>query len=92
MVLAERRKKVQDIRGITGKPPGDERLVRILLTIMDKDTKTTFPTLRDKVRAYATLMGGNPSQKGPALMDIDQIGKKESEENWPENENLGDDE
>ena len=45
-----------------------------------------LPTLRDKVRAYATLMGGTPSQKGPAPMDIDQIGEKESEERRPENE------
>lgn len=56
---------------------------------MDKDTKTnvsstmttdaTFPQLRDKVRAYATLMCGSPG-KGPAPMDIDQIGGKENEE------------
>ena len=58
----------------------------ILLTITDKDTKTNvsrtmttetaFPLPRDKVRTYSTLMGGNPSQKGPAPMDIDQIGEK----------------
>ena len=82
VVLVEIERKVQEIREITGKPPGDEWLVSILLTVMDKDTKTnvsstmttdaTFPHLRDKVRAYATLMGGSPG-KGPAPMDIDQI-------------------
>ena len=74
---------VQEIREVAEKPPGDGWLVSILLTVMDKDTKTnvsstmttdaTFPHLRDKVRAYATLMGGS-SGKGPVPMDIDQIG------------------
>ena len=64
--------EAQEITEITGKPPGDEWLVSILLTVMDKDTKTnvsttmttdsTFPHLGDKVRAYATLMGGSPGK------------------------------
>ena len=62
----------------------------ILLTIMDKNTKakvsgamtteTNFPALRDKVRAYATLMGGSTSQKGPAPMEMDQIGERGEKE------------
>ena len=50
---------------------------------MDKDSKTmdtTFPTLTDDVRAYATLMGGPPSRKVQANMDIGHIGEEESEE------------
>ena len=75
MVIVEIEKKVQEIREITGKPPGVEWLVSTLLKIMDKDTKTnvsstmamdiTSPTPRGKGRAYATLMGGSPSHKGP---------------------------
>ena len=90
VVLVEIEKKVQEIREITGSPPSDDWLVSILLAIMDKDTKTyvsgtmttetNFPALRDKVRAYATLMGGSTSQKGPAPMGIDHIGEKEEEE------------
>ena len=55
---------------------------------MDKDTKTnvssamttdaTFPHLRDKVRAYATLMGGRIA-RGPTPMCINQIGENENE-------------
>ena len=70
VVLVEIERKVQEIKEIAGKPPGDEWLASILLTVMDKDTKTnvsstmttdaTFPHLRDKVRAYATLVGWEP--------------------------------
>lgn len=91
VVLVEIERKVKEIREIMGKPPSDEGLVSILFTVTVKDAKTnvsstmttdaTFPHLRDKVRAYATLMGGSPG-KGPALMDIDQIGEKENEESW----------
>ena len=69
-------RKVQKIRETVGKPPCDEWLVSILFTVMGKDTKTnvsssmttdaTLPHLRDKVRAYATLMGGGAG-KGPLL-------------------------
>ena len=62
-------------------PPSDEWLVITLFMIMGKDVKTnisgtmttdtTFPTLRYKVREYATLMGGPSSLKCPAPMDID---------------------
>lgn len=68
VVLLEVERKVQEIREITGNRPSDERLVSILLAIMDYGTKTnvsgtmttdtTFPTLRNKIRAHATLLGG----------------------------------
>ena len=78
VVLFDIERQVQEIREITGKPPGDEWLVSILFTVMDKDTRTnvsstvttgaTLPHLRDKVRTYATLMGGSPGE-GAAPMD-----------------------
>ena len=77
MVLVEIEKKVQEIKEITRSPRGDDWLASILLTIMDKDTKTNvsgtkttetnFSSLQDKARAYATLMGASTARKGRLL-------------------------
>ena len=40
MVLVDIERKVQERKEIKGKPPGDEWLASILLSVMDEDTKT----------------------------------------------------
>ena len=53
-------------KGITGKPPSDEWLVSILLTVMDKDTKTNVSSTMTTDATFPYLM-----KKGPCICHSD---------------------